>query len=636
MSSSARSNLYSLLFRLLRTQRIWTRALFVWVLGIGILMVDREDGFDLRFQMRYPQPHSSILLVTVSESELLTVQGENRNVIRPLKEINNLADSLFWNSSFWSKFLSQILSVNPRSVAVSFFFGEALSSGIRNVYPFNDPRVIWSASLDHDGRIIAPKAAREDFGNVGLNDIRLDSDGIARRFFSSSPSASNPFAHLVHRLAEKPSSPSNSSFLINFRGPARTFETVSLSDLLRSKVSLESLRNRRIIIGSEGGPNHMVRTPVGIMTRSEFLANAADQMITDRYIKRLNTIVCILALGLLSAFTAWIMLTYPHTVAFVFLLWTATAIATLSIWLFDAYQVWIPVLSPMVQIGASFMIFLSYQLTIKENLTWRLEQERKYLFEVEQLKNNFMSLISHDLKTPIAKIQAIIDRILSQNPRIEVKEDLRLLRNESAELHRYIQSILQLLHVEARDLKIHKEATDLNDLIERVVDQLAPLASAKAIRMEKALEPIFSLEIDPTLLREVLLNLVENAIKYTGNEGRVRVSSQEIDNQVIVTVEDSGVGIASSDIDHIWDKFYRTSQSAHVTKGSGLGLYLVRYFIELHEGEVFVESQVGRGTKIGFRLPILEAKPKIREESFPPRISADTEEKGERVASINC
>ena len=110
--------------------------------------------------------------------------------------------------------------------------------------------------------------------------------------------------------------------------------------------------------------------------------------------------------------------------------------------------------------------------------------------------------------------------------------------------------------------------------------------------------------MDRILIHEVILNLIENAIKYTPQGGHIKVSSTEIDEQVVVVVEDSGDGIDKSEIVKVFDKFHRGKDHSMKTKGSGLGLYLVKYFIELHGGEVFLESERGKGTTVGFTLPI--------------------------------
>jgi signal transduction histidine kinase len=257
-------------------------------------------------------------------------------------------------------------------------------------------------------------------------------------------------------------------------------------------------------------------------------------------------------------------------------------------------------------LAATWIIFIGYQASRIERKNYQLQQEQKYLQELEQLKNNFVSLISHDLKTPIAKIQAIVDRLLMQNTEGELNLDLRSLRLSSEELNRYIQSILKVLRVESRDFKVNKEVADINETIEEALQQLAPLAREKSIRIQSELEPMFSLEYDPVLIKEVLINIVENAIKYTPDGGSIHLVSKETDDAVFVSVTDTGDGIKPEDLDKVWGKFTRGSDQDLKTKGSGLGLYLVKYFIELHGGRVTLESQWGQGTTVSFRLPLQE------------------------------
>jgi signal transduction histidine kinase len=228
------------------------------------------------------------------------------------------------------------------------------------------------------------------------------------------------------------------------------------------------------------------------------------------------------------------------------------------------------------------------------------------LAELEQLKNNFVSLISHDLKTPIAKIQAIVDRLLNDSATLNFQGDLKSLRLSSDELNRYIQSILKVLRVESRDFQLNKEVGDINETVQEAIEQLTPLASEKGIQIESNLEPMFSIEVDFTLMREVLINLLENAIKYTPVGGKIQIASHEVAEKVWIEVQDTGEGIPAVEIANVWGKFVRGKDQDHKTKGTGLGLYLVKYFIELHGGEVFLESELGKGTKVSFSLPLEE------------------------------
>ena len=251
------------------------------------------------------------------------------------------------------------------------------------------------------------------------------------------------------------------------------------------------------------------------------------------------------------------------------------------------------------------MLFIGYQALKIEQAHTRLQQQQNYLAELEQLKNNFISLISHDLKTPIAKIQAVLDRVLTDGKLTpELQTDLSSLKDYSEELNRYIQSILKVLRVESRDFKILKETADINGIIENVVERLSPLARSKKIELQLSLEPMFLIEIDVTLMTEVFLNIIENGIKYTNEGGRVLIHSFETDTEVCIEISDSGEGIAPEDQEIVWKKFSRGRSQDYKTKGSGLGLYLVKYFIELHGGKISMKSELGKGTVFLVRLPI--------------------------------
>jgi two-component system, OmpR family, phosphate regulon sensor histidine kinase PhoR len=188
-----------------------------------------------------------------------------------------------------------------------------------------------------------------------------------------------------------------------------------------------------------------------------------------------------------------------------------------------------------------------------------------------------------------------------------VKEGLSALRGESQELNRYIQSILQLSRLESTQVRLQREATDINALVEKVCHQLAPIIRDKNQKLDKELEPMFSIEVDGVLIQEVILNLIENASKYTPEKGEIRLHTQEVDDKVIFSVHDNGPGISREDQERIFEKFYRGQAHQTQTKGTGLGLFLVKYFVELHGGNVFLESQSGAGTTVGFTLPVAQA-----------------------------
>lgn len=599
-----------------RTKDFWMRAVLCWGIGAAVLLSDDFSKFDSRLQIRGPQKsNAEIVIVDISERDWSAMDPESRNILKPLKEVVSLSDAFFWNQRSWERLLKIILADNPAAVGITFYFGENIR--VQNSYSsqakpvFQDSRIVWGADVDGAGRILLPAFATSYNTNVGLRALRADDDGSVRRFSSSliaSPHFAIRLAEVAHQNALMPlaSRDFQRPTLINYVGPAESFRVISFKDIIENRIDPKVLAGKIVLIGSLANPVEQMQTPLGRMSRTEIMANVVDNAIFGKSVVRLPIFAYFSLLIVLMMGSLFVLISYPQSVALVFFVMTGLIWSSMSAWAFDVIQVWVPVLSPLVQLVTTYIVFLSYRLTLNEQRTWRLEQEQRYLSEIEQLKANFVSMMSHDLKTPIAKIQAICDRLLATHPDSELVFDLRSLRRSSDDLHRYIQSILQVTKVEAKDFKISKEVTDMNENIERVISRIAPLAREKNIGLETNLEPMFSIEVDTTLIQEVILNLIENAIKYTPEGGKVTVTSREKDDNVEVIVEDTGPGIDLGEQKEVWGKFTRgrSQESEKKTSGTGLGLYLVKYFVELHGGHVFLDSRAGEGTRIGFSIPL--------------------------------
>ena len=595
--------------RLWKARGLWLRILFCWALGTSFSFFDETKDYDLRFRMRGAQEAAKqIVVVFFDQEDWTSWHGSSSNLIRSLKEFSVITDSFFWKAKTWDLLLGKILAQNPKTVGVTFFFNDQLPKPDDSYHALSDPRVVWAGQLDNEGRPALPLMANSYGYNVALVDLREDEDRVLRRF--ASPLA--PLPHMGLKLAEVETGTSaqelnstlGESKLINFRGPRNIFPAVSALAVLQERVPPGFFKDKIVLIGSHSVQAHQYQTPLGQMSRTDILAEIVDNVLAKRWISRLALWLSSLYLLLVLMMAVGILITYPQAVAFVFLLWLGLGTTALSLWIFDSFYFWIPALSPLVLELVTYVIFLGYQLSLKENQTWRLEQETSLLSELDQLRNNFVSLISHDLKTPIAKIQAICDRLLAGAVSEDVKDGLHSLRKESTELHRYIQSILQISRLESSQVQVRKEAVDLNGLVENVIAQLRPVFEDKRQTVDVLLEPMFSIEVDSVMIQEVILNLVENAIKYTPNDGHIKVQTQEVEDKVIFAVKDSGPGIPKEDQEHIFEKFFRGQAHQSQIKGTGLGLFLVKYFIELHGGEVFLETEVGKGTRVGFTLPL--------------------------------
>lgn len=580
------------------------RGLLCWFVGCLALSNDEINSYDQRFQLRGDQKTSpQIVLITIRQSDFATIYDSRTNFLDNMSEVTDITDSFFWNKRIWSELLLRILVQNPRSVGISLYFGDNI--GDVGLSPeeerlFLDDRIFWASTTNSLERVLTPVFANREQSNLGNNEVRRDEDGSVRRVFPQKSGV----PHLIEQITKKPFPSQQAGLPINYRGSSKVFTQYSLSEILFDEVPLNAFTDKIILIGAETSSAPVYTTPMGTLSRTEILAHITDTVLGNKWIQRLPFAWYAAGFLLLTLIAVFIITTYPQSVALFFLLWISTLFAALSAWVFDSFYFWIPAYSPFVLLATTWIIFIGYQATKIERQNFELHQQQLYLQELEQLKNNFVSLISHDLKTPIAKIQAIVDRLLMQPQNQELDKDLRSLRIFSEELNRYIQSILKVLRVESRDFKINTDVADINEIIEEALQHLRPLAREKNIRIGTDLEPMFSLEFDTTLIKEVIINLIENAIKYTPAGGQIDVSSYESDDFVHVIVKDTGDGIKPEDMEKVWGKFTRGSDQDLKSKGSGLGLYLVKYFIELHGGKVHMESKLGQGTLVSFTLPL--------------------------------
>lgn len=593
---------------------LWLRAALCWMVGITFTLADREFDYDTRLFIRGEQTKDEQIVIVQMRhedwSQWVKAHFTQKNTPTPTSFIT---DSYFWNENAWSVLLKKLLDESPLVVGVSYYFGENL-----NIPPieslkspiFSDSRIVWSTIFSTEGRTLSTWFGKKRNRTVGVNEPFVDSDGIVRRLVMNTDQVPSLAIQLLNRHPDFTSYDYSElkrlQPAINFRGKSNSFEQIQFSDFVDGRYASDFFKNKIVLLGSADVEGAMFRTPNGVMTRDEITATAIDNIKNERWIHRPHLAWIGLLYLLFVLLSAWVTSHYPQTFAFILIVCFNLFYATLSLWFFDAYYIWTPIFATALVSLVTYVTFLSFQLTLKEYLNLQLENERQFLFELEQLKNNFLSLISHDLKTPIAKIQAICDRLMAQYPDRELNNDLTSLRDVASELHRYIRTILEITRVESRNFSINKDAADINEIIEAVALQLDPLARNKKIQIVLNLEPMFLIEVDQILIHEVVLNLIENAIKYTPDGGVVKVSSREVDDRVLVMVEDNGPGIPPEEQMRIFEKFYRGELGKAQPKGSGLGLYLVKYFVELHHGKVFLESHLNQGTKVGFTLPISE------------------------------
>ncbi len=266
----------------------------------------------------------------------------------------------------------------------------------------------------------------------------------------------------------------------------------------------------------------------------------------------------------------------------------------------------LPVAHPLVAVFICYYFVIPYRLIIENRRSWEYYQKNRLLTQVEELKTNFMRMMSHDLKTPLARIQGMAE-IIAKDPSALSETQRRALdtiSESSEELTEFIGSILSLSRIESKEMKLQLRSRDINKIVGNVIRKVEFMAKRHGIEIVQELEPMFSFKVDEDLLRTVLTNLIENAIKYSPEGTKVLVTTEEIDDEVVIQVSDQGRGIAPEDIGHVFDRFYRGRNTRIATAGNGLGLYLAKYFVELHNGRIEVESELDRGSTFTVRLPM--------------------------------
>lgn len=228
------------------------------------------------------------------------------------------------------------------------------------------------------------------------------------------------------------------------------------------------------------------------------------------------------------------------------------------------------------------------------------------LKRLEEMRKDFVANVSHELKTPITSIKGFAETLLGgaqEDP--EVREQfLSIIYKESGRLQLLISDLLELSKLEKEDLQLNIQKVTIRSLIDDVLSLVRHSAEEKEIEINVDVDPDLKLEVDSSRFTQLLLNLVTNAIHYTPEGEHIYINMDEHENDIKLTVRDTGIGIPSEHLPRIFERFYRVDKArSRNSGGTGLGLAIVKHIVEAHNGKIEVESEVNKGTTFSVILP---------------------------------
>jgi len=245
------------------------------------------------------------------------------------------------------------------------------------------------------------------------------------------------------------------------------------------------------------------------------------------------------------------------------------------------------------------------ELRLTKNSLSKVNEE---LLKLNRLKSLFLSIAAHDLRSPLTAMRGYTDlavNSLPQDSKLEIKEYLAIVQSLVDTQNRLISDFLDLDIIEQGKLRIRPLPCNVNAIVLEVAEVMRAIAKRKKVLIETRLyDNLPAIVADPDRIRQILFNLVGNAIKYTNEGDLVEVETKNVDGQIVFHVSDHGPGIPEADIPHLFDIYHRTEDARQSNiKGLGLGLFIVKSLVDLHHGQITVESKLGKGTTFILDLP---------------------------------
>lgn len=260
---------------------------------------------------------------------------------------------------------------------------------------------------------------------------------------------------------------------------------------------------------------------------------------------------------------------------------------------------------PRGPLGQGTIIVQVRAAMLGEEYILLLADDRTEITRTEEIRNDFVANVSHELKTPVGAISLLAEALESSADDEEaVRRFAKRMHKESARLAALVQDIIELSRLQGTNVAQQGHPVDINAVITEAVDRSQLPAETKNIEIVIGGRVDAMVYGDQDLLVTALRNLIDNAIRYSHRDGKVSIRVDSNDDEVTLRVSDTGIGIPSRDISRIFERFYRVDRArSRETGGTGLGLAIVKHVVENHGGKIEVESELGRGTTFRIRLP---------------------------------
>ena len=256
----------------------------------------------------------------------------------------------------------------------------------------------------------------------------------------------------------------------------------------------------------------------------------------------------------------------------------------------------------IMNIYVFFLIALLVSSAVRKEklLNEKLQSANRELEEVHLQKSKFLSDISHDLKNPVTTILTLSEKLESTKTENH-NYYLSLIKKESYRLLNLIRNSFNLSEIEQGKFRVNKEQIDIVDLMLYIIQIYKSQSYSLSLKIDYNIPPIYG---DREKIMQVIHNIINNAIKYSSENPKIKITIAKIDNYVSIAFMDRGIGIPKDNLAHIFDRFYRGNNAKNIV-GSGLGLHISKYITEAHSGKIEVTSKEGRGTTFTIYLPCL-------------------------------